>query len=64
MIATLWQLKWWLVNVGPNIVASAVCFTAGLTIGWLKWGRDFMRRFGEHERKVSELHAHFKPLKK
>ncbi|HXO85550.1 MAG TPA: hypothetical protein VN803_08485 [Gemmatimonadales bacterium] len=53
MIGTLWQPEWWLVNVGPNIVASVLCFTAGVVAGWKRYGPAIR----EHVRKVHELHA-------
>lgn len=55
-LATLWHWKWWLVNVGPNIVASVICFVSGLALGWYKWGRRWAHRLAEHERRVEEMH--------
>ena len=54
-MSTILQLSWWLEDVGPNLIASALCFIAASVWAWRKWAPAVR----EHVRKVHELHAHF-----
>lgn len=51
-LGAVWQSSWWLSDIGPNVVASVICFAAGVM--WARW--KLAPRWREHEQRVRELH--------